>query len=480
MIDSFFKITERGSTISREVRGGFVTFFTMAYIVALNPLIIGLAKDGDGKYLGGSGDHPNLAMVAAMTALMAGLLTILMGTVANFPLALATGLGLNTFVAVGIASKMTWADAMGLVIIEGLIIVVLVITGVRAAVFRAVPAQLKIAIAVGIGLFITLIGLVDSGFVRRTSAGPVPVQLGDNGNLVGWPVIVFAFGLFLMIALVVRKVKGALLIGIVTTTVLAIIIEKAFKIGPNFDGATGKVNPKGWGLNVPTIPSKIFAKPDFSLFGHINLHGAFNRVTVVTAILLIFSLLLSDFFDNVGTVTAIATEGGLIDAEGNIPNIDRILLVDGIAAVAGGVGNISSNTSYIESASGVGEGARTGLASVVTGLLFLLTTFLAPLVAVIPYEAATPALIIVGFLMMTQIKNLDWADLGIAIPAFLTIILMPFTYSISVGIGAGFVSHVLVRVVQGRAKEIHALLYVVTGLFVVYFLQAPINVWTGK
>jgi len=354
------------------------------------------------------------------------------------------------------------------------------VTGVRAAVFRAVPSQLKIAIAVGIGLFITMIGLVDSGFVRRTGTGPVPVQLGDNGNLVGWPIVVFAFGLFLMIALVVRKVKGALLIGIATTTVIAIIVEKAFKIGPNFDGATGKVNPKGWGLNVPTIPSKVFAKPDFSLFGHIDLTGAFNRVTVVTAILLIFSLLLSDFFDNVGTVTAIATEGGLIDGEGNIPNIDRILLIDGVAAVAGGVGNISSNTSYIESASGVGEGARTGLASVVTGILFLLTTFLAPLVAVIPYEAATPALIIVGFLMMTQIKNLDWADYGIAIPAFLTIILMPFTYSISVGIGAGFVSHVLVRVVQGRAKEIHALLYVVSGLFVIYFLQSPISIWTSK
>ena len=480
MLDSFFKITERGSTIGREIRGGFVTFFTMAYIVALNPLIIGRAKDGDGKYLGGSGAHPNLALVAAMTALMAGLLTILMGTVANFPLALATGLGLNTFVAVGIASRMTWADAMGLVIIEGLIIVVLVLTGVRAAVFRAVPAQLKIAIAVGIGLFITMIGLVDSGFVRRTGTGPVPVQLGDNGNLVGWPIVVFAFGLILMIGLVVRKVKGALLIGIATTTVLAIIVEKAFKIGPNFDGATGKVNPKGWGLNVPSIPSKIFAKPDFSLFGHINLHGAFNRVTFVTAILLIFSLLLSDFFDNVGTVTAIATEGGLIDSEGNIPNIDRILLIDGVAAVAGGVGNISSNTSYIESASGVGEGARTGLASVVTGILFLLTTFLAPLVAVIPYEAATPALIIVGFLMMTQIKNIDWADYGIAIPAFLTIILMPFTYSISVGIGAGFVSHVIIRMIQGRAKEIHALLYVVAGLFVVYFLQSPISIWTSK
>jgi AGZA family xanthine/uracil permease-like MFS transporter len=478
MLDSFFKISERGSTVAKEVRGGFVTFFTMAYIVALNPLIIGLAKDGDGKFLGGSGDHPNLALVAAMTALMAGILTILMGTVANFPLALATGLGLNTFVAVGIASKMTWADAMGLVIIEGIIIVILVVTGVRAAMFRAVPAQLKIAIAVGIGLFITLIGLVDSGFVRRTGAGPVPVQLGDNGSLVGWPIVVFAFGLFLMIALVVRKVKGALLIGIVTTTVLAVIVEKAFKIGPNFDGKN--VNPKGWGLNVPAVPSKVFAKPDFSLFGHIDLTGAFNRVTVVSAILLIFSLLLSDFFDNVGTVTAIATEGGLIDSQGNIPNIDRILLIDGIAAIGGGVGNISSNTSYIESASGVGEGARTGLASVVTGILFLLTTFLAPLVAVIPYEAATPALIIVGFLMMSQIKNIDWQDYGIAIPAFLTIILMPFTYSISVGIGAGFVSHVLVRVVQGRAKEVHALLYVASGLFLIYFLQSPINIWTAK
>ncbi len=480
MLDTFFKISERGSTVGREVRGGFVTFFTMAYIVALNPLIIGLAKDGDGKFLGGSGDHPNLAMVAAMTALMAGILTILMGAVANFPLALATGLGLNTFVAVGIASKMTWADAMGLIIIEGLIITVLVLTGFRTAVFRAVPAQLKIAISVGIGLFITLIGLVDSGFVRRTGAGPVPVTLGDNGNLVGWPIIVFALGLFLMIGLIVKKVKGALLIGISTATVVAIIVEKAFKIGPNFDGATGAVNPKGWGLNVPKLPSKIFATPDFSLFGHINLTGAFNRVTVITAVLFVFTLLLSDFFDTVGTVTAIATEAGLIDKNGNIPNNDRILLVDSLAAVGGGLGNISSNTSYIESASGVGEGARTGLASIVTGALFLLTTFLAPLVAVIPYEAATPALVIVGFLMMSQIKDLDWADLGIAIPAFLTMILMPFTYSISVGIGAGFISHVLVRVVQGRAKEVHALLYGVTALFVIYFLQSPISIWIGK
>ena len=480
MLDSFFKISERGSTVAREIRGGFVTFFTMAYIVALNPLIIGLAKDSTGKYLGGDGSHPNLAMVAAMTALMAGLMTILMGAVANFPLALATGLGLNTFVAVGIASRMTWADAMGLIVMEGIIITVLVLTGFRTAVFRAVPAQLKIAISVGIGLFIALIGLVDAGFVRKTSAGPVPVTLGDGGTLVGWPIVIFAFGLFLMIALMVKKVKGAILISIISATVLSIIVEKAFKIGPGFNGATGAVNPKGWGLNVPTFPSKIVATPDFGLFNHFSLFGAFHKVTFITALLLVFTLLLSDFFDTVGTVTAIGLEAGLIDAAGNIPNNGQILFVDSVAAIAGGVGSISSNTSYIESASGVGEGARTGLASVVTGLLFLLTTFLAPLVAVIPYEAATPALVIVGFLMMSQISAIEWDDYGISIPAFLTIVLMPFTYNISVGIGAGFVTHVVIRFIQGRRKELHPLLLLVTGLFMVYFLTSPINIWVSK
>ena len=478
MLDSYFKISERGSTVAQEVRGGVVTFFTMAYIVALNPLIIGLAKDADGKYIGG-GDAPNLALVAAMTALMAGILTILMGVLGNYPLALATGLGLNTFVAVSIASQMSWADAMGLVVIEGLIITVLVLTGFRGAVFRAVPGQLKIAISVGIGLFIALIGLVDAGFVRRTGAGPVPVMLGENGNLVGWPIIVFGFGLLLTIALMVKKIKGAILIGIVVATAAAIAIESAFKIGPLFNGATGAVNPKGWNLNVPAMPAEVVATPDFSLFGQFNLLGSFDRVPLITAILFIFTLLLSDFFDTVGTVTAIGHESGLIDDEGNVPNNNKILFVDSLAAVAGGAGSISSNTSYIESAAGVGEGARTGLASVVTGVLFLLTTFLAPLVAVIPYEAATPALVIVGFLMMTQIKNIDWDDMGIALPAFLTIILMPFTYNISVGIGVGFVTHVVIRAIQGRGKEVHPLLWVVSGLFVIYFLQSPINIWVG-
>ena len=477
MLDSYFKISERGSTIGREIRGGVVTFFTMAYIVALNPLILGFVKDADGKFLGG-GDAPNLPLIAAATALIAGVLTILMGVVGNFPLALATGLGLNSFVAYGIATKMTWADAMGLVVLEGLIITVLVLTGFRTAVFRAVPQQLKYAISVGIGLFIALIGLVDSGFVRRTSSGPVPVQLGDGGNLVGWPIVVFILGLILIIALMVRKVKGALLIGIASATVLAIIVENAFKIGPNFV-APDKVNPKGWGLNVPALPDKLVATPKFDLLGEFNLLGSFSRISAISAILLVFTLLLSDFFDTVGTVTAIGHEANLIDREGNVPNNNKILFVDSVAAMAGGASGISSNTSYIESAAGVGEGARTGLASIVTGICFLLTTFLSPIVAVIPYEAATPALVIVGFLMMTQVKDIDWNDLGIAIPAFLTIILMPFTYSISVGIGAGFVSHVVVRYVQGRGKDVHPLLLLVAGLFMIYFLASPINTWVN-
>ena len=482
MLDSFFKISERGSTISREVRGGVVTFFTMAYIVVLNPIILGGATDVNGDFLGGEG---GMAKIAAATALVAGIMTLLMGVVANFPLAIATGLGLNTFVAYAIASQMTWADAMGLVVLEGLIILILVLTGFRTAVFRAVPAQLKVAISVGIGLFIALIGLVDAGFVRRTNVGPVPVTLGDGKSLIGWPIIVFIVGFFLMIVLMVKKVKGALLIGIAVATILSIIIERTFKVGTNYIPgaftADGKdfINQKGWGLNVPAIPSEVVATPNFDLLGQFNLFGSFSKIGFIAAALLVFTLLLADFFDTMGTMTAIGHEAKLIDKDGDVPNASRILLVDSVAAAAGGAAGVSSNTSYIESASGVGEGARTGLASVVTGVLFLLTTVLSPLVNVIPYEAATPALIIVGFLMMSQIKNIDWDDMGIAVPAFLTIILMPFTYNITVGIGAGFITYVVIRVVQGRGKEIHALLWLIAALFMVYFLSSPINTWVG-
>ncbi len=474
-LERYFHIAERGSTIGREVRGGLATFFTMAYIVVLNPLIIGTQADSTGSFLGG-GDEPNLAMVAAGTALVAGIMTVLMGAIANYPLALAAGLGLNAFVAFGIAKlpEMTWADAMGLIVIEGLIILVLVLTGFRKAVLHAVPAQLKTAISVGIGLFITVVGMVDAGFVRKAEGGPLG-ELGVGGFLAGWPLLVFVIGLFIIITLHVRRVRGAILYGILGTTVLAIIVEAVFDIGGQTDASGKVVNPTGWGLNVPTLPDSIFATPDFGLLGDFNLLGSFDKIGFVSTALLIFTIMLADFFDTMGTMVAVGSEGDLLDEEGNPPNSQRILVVDSIAAAAGGAASVSSNTSYIESASGVGEGARTGLASIVTGVMFLLATFLAPLVSVVPYEAATPALVLVGFLMMQQVKEIDWDDLEIAIPAFLTIILMPFTYSITAGIGAGFVTYVFIRVVRGRLSTVHPLMWLVAVLFVVYFAIDPIK-----
>jgi AGZA family xanthine/uracil permease-like MFS transporter len=474
-VDRFFEITARGSTVAREVRGGVVTFFTMAYIIVLNPLILGFAKDADGKYLGG-GSAPNLPLIAAATALVAGVMTILMGVVANYPLALATGLGLNAFVAFSIASGMSWQDAMGLVVLEGLVILVLVLTGFRSAVFHAVPAELKTAISVGIGLFIALIGLVDAGFVRRipdASNTTVPVQLGASGFLDGWPVLVFAVGLVLMVVLYVRGVRGAILVSILAATVLAVVVEAVANVGPAVSG--NKFNPNGWNLNVPSVPHKVVDVPDFGLLGHVSLFGAFGRVGVVTAVLFVFTLMLADFFDTMGTMTAIGAEAGLLGPDGVPPRSQRILVVDSIAAAAGGAASVSSNTSYIESASGVGEGARTGLASVVTGLLFLLATIFSPLVKVIPNEAATPALVLVGFLMMQQVRSIAWDDVEIAIPAFLTIILMPFTYSISVGIGAGFIAYTVIKLVRGKAAAVHPLLWVVTALFLVYFFIEPVR-----
>ena len=472
-LDRFFQISARGSTLEREFRGGTVTFFTMAYIIVLNPLILGFVADADGQFLGG-GDAPNLAAIAAGTSLVAGVMTILMGVVANYPLALATGLGLNAFVAVAIATQMTWADAMGLVVIEGVVILVLVLTGFREAVFHAVPSELKVAISVGIGLFIALIGFVDAGFVRRTQVGPVPVTLGPSGSLEGWPVLVFCFGLALVVVLWVLKVRGAIFLSIVVTTILAIIVEAVGKIGP-FVAADGTVNPHGWNLNVPAWPDKLFDTPDFGTLGEFNLLGSFDQIGVVSALLLVFSLMLADFFDTMGTMTAIGAEAGLLDENGTPPNTQRILIVDSVAAAAGGLGGVSSNTSYIESASGVGEGARTGLASVVTGLLFLVSILLAPLVNIIPSEAAVPALVLVGFLMMQQIKGIEWDDLEVAIPAFLTIVLMPFTYSITVGIGAGFLAFTLIKIVRGKAASIHPLMWVVAAMFLVYFAINPIT-----
>jgi AGZA family xanthine/uracil permease-like MFS transporter len=471
-LDRYFSITARGSTVRQEVRGGLATFFTMAYIVVLNPLIVGTAADADGRVLG-------VPAVAAATALVAGVLTILMGVVGRYPFALAAGLGLNAFVAFGIASQMSWADAMGLVVLEGLIITVLVLTGFRTAVFRAIPAQLKTAISVGIGLFIALIGFVDAGFVRTPAGAAVPLELGVGGQLRGWPTVVFVVGLLLTALLVARRTRGAILLGILATTALALVVEAVFAVGPASAGPGAEPNPVGWRLVVPTWPTEVLGAPDLSLLGQVSLFGAFSRVAVVAAVLLVFTLMLADFFDTMGTVVGVGAEAGLLDERRELPGVQRVLLVDSIAAAAGGLANTSSNTTYIESAAGVGEGARTGLASVVTGVLFLAAMFFTPLVRVVPFEAATPALVIVGFLMVTQVRSIDFTDYGLAIPAFLTIVVMPFTYSISNGIGAGFVSYVLIQAVTGRARAVHPLLWVVSALFLVYFAIAPVQALLG-
>ncbi|ROT34021.1 NCS2 family permease [Micromonospora sp. HM5-17] len=467
--DRFFEISARGSTLGREVRGGLVTFFTMAYIVVLNPLILGSAVDGDGAKLA-------IPAIAAATALVAGVMTILMGVVGRFPLALAAGLGVNALIAYEIAPQMTWADAMGLVVIEGVIIAVLVLTGLRTAVFRSFPTQLKTATGVGIGLFLTIIGLVDAGFVRRipdAANTTVPVGLGIGGKLVTWPALVFVLGLLLTLVLVVRRVKGAILLGILAATVLAIIVEAIAKVGPSV--VNGQPNPSGWSLNVPRLPEKVVDLPDLSLLGHFNLLGSWQRAGWLVAIMFVFTLLVTDFFDTMGTMVAVGQEAGLLDEQRMPPRTREILLVDSIAAAAGGAASTSSNTSYIESAAGVAEGARTGAANLVTGGLFLLAMFFTPLVVVVPFEAATTALVIVGFLMMTAVKEIDWRDYEIGIPAFLTIVLMPFTYSISNGIGAGVISYVVLKAARGKVREVHPLLYVVAALFVLHFLRGPIE-----
>ena len=469
-LDAFFHISERGSTVEREIRGGLATFFTMAYIIVLNPLILGSAQDVNGQRL-------DLGQLTTATALVAAVMTLFMGVYGRYPFAIAAGLGLNAVVAFQLAAVMSWPAAMGIVVLEGLVITVLVVTGLREWVMNVIPLALKQSISVGIGLFIAFIGFVDAGFVRRipdAANTTVPVQLGVGNRLIGWPTVVFAFGLLLTIGLVVRRVRGAILLGIVVTAIFAIILNAIVDVGPRVDAA-GNVNPSGWALTVPEMPSGIVGSPDFSLLGAFSLGSSFVQVGIIVAVLFVFTLMLSDFFDTMGTVIGVANEGGLLDREGRLPGIGRVLFVDSIAAAAGGAASASSNTTYIESAAGVGEGARTGLASVVTGLLFVVALFLTPLVEVVPQEAAAPALVVVGFLLMRQVADIDWADSAIAIPAFLSIILMPFTFSITNGIGAGFITYVFIKAVQGRWREPGVLLWIIALLFVIYFAIDPVE-----
>ncbi len=436
-IARYFKFAERGTNILTESRAGLTTFMVMAYIIFVNPSILGA----------GFGLKPGeLVAYAAATALIAGIMTIAMGVIGNYPLALAAGLGINAIVAFTlVAGKgLTPAGAMGVIVLEGIAITVLVVVGLREAIMAAVPLALKRSIGVGIGLFILFIGFVNGGLIVTPQGGSPIVSLSfptQTGQFV------FLLGLLITFSLYVLKVRAAIIVSILVTTIVALV------------------------AGVAKVPDSITVTPSFSTLGNFDLGNVFSKLGVITALLTIFAIMLSDFFDTMGTVTGVAEEAGLTEEDGSVPGIGRVLIVDSIAAVAGGLAGISSNTTYIESAAGVAEGGRTGFASVVTGILFLLAVFLSPLAGIVPAQATAPALVLVGYLMFTLIKDVNVADVEDGLPALLTIILMPLTYDITVGIGAGFISWVLIKVLKGKWNQVHWLMYGVTLAFLVYFAK---------
>ena len=443
-VEDFFHLRERGTDVGTEVRAGLTTFLVMAYILVVNPAIIAGPLGLD------------TVAVAAGTALVAGVMTIAMGLWTNYPFALAAGLGLNAVVAFSLpALGMTPAQAMGVIVIEGVIITALVLVGLREAIMEAVPLGLKRAIGVGIGLFILFIGFWDGGMIvgvtPEFAPPPPPLNFVFPNSPGQW---VFLAGLIITIALWAMKVKGALIISIVATTVLALVtgvkqFPSEFSVTPNFDTL-------GLGLE--------------------DLGGIFSiEAGVLAAILAIFTIGLSDFFDTMGTVTGVAAEAGLTDEEGKVPGVGRVLLVDSIAAGVGGAAGVSSNTTYIESAAGVAEGGRTGLTAVTVGVLFLLAILLTPLATFVPTQATAPALVLVGYLMFTQIGEIDARDFFIGFPALLIIILMPLTFTITIGIGAGMVVWVLLQIIAGKAAQVHWLMWLVGIAFVLFFAQTWIN-----
>ena len=449
-IATYFKFSERGTTLATEVKAGVTTFMVMAYILFLNPAILS-------NMFGAPGSPEAAAAIpalAAATALIAGLMTLAMGLFANAPIALAAGLGINGAVAFGLVltQGLSPAGAMGVIVLEGIVVTVLVLVGLREAIMRAVPQSLKRAIGVGIGLFILFIGFIDAGIIVKTGGSsadnPVPVTFvfpTEPAHFVFW------LGLLITVALWARKVPAALLISILVTTVIAIAV------------------------GIQKLPTTFTATPSFSTLGAFDLGNVFTVLGTLAAVLTIFSFMLTDFFDTMGTATAISEQAGLVDEEGHPQNVGRILLVDSVAAVVGGAGGVSSNTSYIESAAGVAEGGRTGFTSVVTGLLFLAAIVLTPLAVLVPYVATGPVLVFVGFLMVSLIKGIDFDDIEEGFPALLGIILMPLTFSITVGIGAAFVAYVVIKVVRGKLTELHPLLWAVAVAFLVYFMQNWLN-----
>uniref|UniRef100_A0AAU3GVD6 NCS2 family permease n=1 Tax=Streptomyces sp. NBC_01401 TaxID=2903854 RepID=A0AAU3GVD6_9ACTN len=460
-LDRYFKISERGSTVAREVRGGLATFFAMAYIIVLNPIILGSAKDMYGHQLDGG-------QLVTATVLAAAFSTLLMGVIGNVPIALAAGLGVNTVVALQLAPRMSWPDAMGMVVLAGIVVMLLVATGLRERVMNAVPRSLRKGISIGIGLFVLLVGLVDSGFVSRipdVAHTTVPLQLGNDGHLNGWPVLVFVLGVLLTLGLIVRKVPGAILISIVVMTVVALVID-----------AIADLPADAWGLTVPAWPGNPVSSPDFGLLGEVSLFGGFGKVGLLTGVLFVFTVLLSCFFDAMGTILGVGDEAELMDKDGNFPGINKVLLVDGVAVAAGGASSSSASTCFVESTAGVGEGARTGLASVVSGLLFSVALFLTPLATMVPSQAATPALIAVGFMILAgNVRDIDWSDYTLAIPAFMAMLMMPLTYSITNGIGIGCIAFSAMRLASGRGREVPVAMYVVSAVFVFYYAMPALG-----
>ncbi|MEU9209279.1 NCS2 family permease [Streptomyces sp. NPDC048415] len=456
-LDQYFHISQRGSSLAREVRGGVTTFMAMAYILLLNPLILS-GQDAAGDTLGQKGLITATAFAAAFT-------TLLMGFVGKVPLALAAGLSVSGVLSSQVAPQMTWPQAMGMCVMYGAVIMLLVVTGLREMIMNAIPLALKHAITMGIGLFIALIGLVKAGFVHPGKA--TPVTLGPAGELAGWPVLLFAATLLLIFMLQARNIPGAILIGIISGTIVAVTLN-----------GLGVIDPKQWASGAPELHGSAVSMPDFSLFGNVEF-GGWGKVGAMTVGMIVFTLVLAGFFDAMATIIGVGTEAKLADAQGRMPGLSKALFIDGAGGAVGGVAGASGQTVFVESATGVGEGARTGLSSVVTGLFFAACLFFTPLTAIVPGEVAAAALVVIGAMMMMNARHVDWADRATAIPVFLTVVIMPFTYSITAGVAAGVISYVAIKVAQSKAREIGAFMWGLTAIFFVYFALNPIESWMG-
>jgi len=466
MLERRFRFAEHGTTLARDTMAGVTTFIVMSYIIFLNPQILSFTgvPGLEGKGLPFDG-------VLTATCVVAAVMTILMGLYTNRAYALAPGLGLNAVVAFQLVANegLSFPSAMGLILLEGAVVTVLVLTGVREQIMRAIPLELKKAIAIGIGLFIAFIGLYNSGIIVKGVATPV-----ELGHLTTWPIFVAFFGIVVTIALRARGFRGDLLVGIVLTTVVATIINSLDDHSAGFAAGTA------------TWPNDLTTSGNWSLFGNFDFH-AFSKLGVVSALVWVFALFLSDFFDTMGTLVGVGKPAGYLTKEGELPEIRKPLLVDSLAAMAGGASSTSSATTYIESGAGVGAGGRTGWVAVVCGVLFLPFLFLAPIIEMVPLQATAAALIIVGYLMVSalvegedeaepgrhsglRLAGIDFHSLEIGLPAVLVIMFMPFSYSITNGIGFGFIAYTIIMAAKGKAKDVHPLMWLISAAFLLYFL----------